>query len=644
MVRIMDRIDSPSDLKQLPVEQLPHLAQEYREEIIRVVSRSGGHLASSLGAIEIVLGLHRVFNAPHDKLVWDMGYQAYAHKLITGRRRQFHTMRQFGGLSGFVNKDESVYDLFTTGHGGTALSYALGMAVARDAVGSDEKVVAIIGDAALGEGMALEALNHGGHVTTDLVVILNDNKMSISPPVGALSKYLNRVLTNPLYNKVHHDMAALIKRVPRFGFRAFRAAKKLEASLKGLLVPGLVFEELGFRYFGPIDGNDIRQVISTLEKVKELKGPSIIHMVTKKGKGYPFAEQLPEKFHRTTPFDIPTGQQAKGETGAKSGSFSEAFSDTLIRLSEQDGRIVAINAAMPEGTGLSKFAKRFPNRCFDVGMAEQHAVGFAAGMARRGLIPVVAIYSTFMQRAYDQIMHDVCLQDVHVILALDRAGYVGDDGQSHHGVFDVAYLRCLPGIVIMAPKDATEMEQMTEFAVRYRGGPVALRYPRGGTVGKADVQAIRWLDAPIQLGKGQLLRDGSDLAIVALGSMVYPALEAASILSQDGIEASVANARFVKPFDVDLIGQLAAKVGRVVVIEEAGIDGGFGDGVIAYLEETKTNGLQALRIAMPTQFVEHGTRDQLLDMTGLTGPAIARRIRDWMVSKAVKTPSVEASR
>jgi len=594
-----------------------------------------------------------VFDAPDDQLVWDMGYQAFAHKLITGRRARFGTLKQLGGLSGFNHKEESPYDLFTTGHGGTVLSTAMGLALARDQVTGNRHVVAIIGDASLGEGMALEALNHIGHVKPNLLVILNDNRMSIAQPIGGLSRYLTRIITNPAYNRFHRDLERLVKCLPH-GSRLLRLGRKVEESLKGFLVPGLVFEELGFRYVGPVDGHNLRELILTLKNVKQLNGPILLHVSTVKGKGYRFAEEDPERFHKLEPFDLATGQlKGRGARGAPAPAvgrggpggrgartkvtetFTEAFSDELLKIAETKPRVVAITAAMPEGTGVSEFAKRFPGRYLDVGMAEQHALGVAAGLARGGARPVVAIYSTFLQRAYDQIMHEMCLQRLPVVLAIDRAGLVGEDGPTHHGVFDVAYLRVLPNLVVMSPKDPDELRAMLRWALE-QDAPVAIRYARGGIVCGEPLGK----PATIAAGKAELVRPGKDVALLALGSMVYPALEAADRLARDGIDAMVVNARFVKPLDEPMVRQ-AAQLGRLVTLEEAQIAGGFGSAVSEALAASGVPPISQLSIGLPDGFVEHGRRGELLKLCRLDPDSLTQRINRWC--QTLKASSDELS-
>ena len=629
--RLLDNINSPADLKKLSVDKLPALAQEIREIIINNVASSGGHLASSLGAVELIIGIHYCLNAPEDIIIWDVGHQAYAHKILTGRKDRFDTLRKEGGISGFPNKYESEYDVFTTGHGSTSISTALGMASARDLDQKDYKVVAVIGDASLGGGMAFEALNHAGHLHKNMLVILNDNEMSISRSVGALSKYLNRIITAPAYNKVRKDVESLLSKVPRFGFRVVRSARRLEEGLKNLLVPGMIFEELGLRYFGPIDGNDTSMVVKTLKNIAGLKEPVLLHVITKKGKGYSFSEKKPEKFHGISSFNVDTGEKISAldkekQEALSESSFTKAFGDKIIEIAGQDKKIVAITAAMPEGTGLDKFAAAFPNRFFDVGMAEQHAVGFAAGLARAGFKPVVAIYSTFFQRSYDQMFHDVCLQNLNVIFMLDRAGLVGEDGPTHHGVFDISYIRHLPNIVFMAPKDEEELNNMFSWAVSYDKGPVAIRYPRGASY----KQLGQTSKTPIVLGKGELLKQGKDATIVSIGYMTNIALEAAGFLMDEGVDCEVINARFIKPLDIELIKQSVSKTGRLFTVEEGVLEGGFGSGVLELIIDKIKKEIIIKNIALPDKFIEHGDRQALLDKYGLSSKKIAERIKkEW---------------
>ncbi|HAZ10753.1 MAG TPA: 1-deoxy-D-xylulose-5-phosphate synthase [Candidatus Omnitrophica bacterium] len=632
--RLLDSINSPLDLKKLSVDKLPILAQEIREVIINNVASSGGHLASSLGAVELIIGIHYCLNAPEDIIIWDVGHQAYAHKILTGRKDRFNTLRKAGGISGFPNKYESEYDVFTTGHGSTSISTALGMAAARDIEHKNYKVVAVIGDASLGGGMALEALNHAGHLHKNMLVILNDNEMSISKSVGALSKYLNRIITAPAYNRIRKDIEGLLSKVPRFGFSVIRSARRLEEGLKNLLVPGMLFEELGFRYFGPIDGNDVTTVIDTMKNIVNLDEPILLHVVTKKGKGYSFAEKGPEKFHGISSFNVNTGEKiALAKDITPEEGFTKAFGNKIVEIAKENKRIVAITAAMPEGTGLDKFANLFPNRFFDVGMAEQHAVGFAAGLARAGFKPVVAIYSTFLQRSYDQLFHDVCLQNLNVVLMLDRAGLVGEDGPTHHGTFDMSYIRHLPNIVSMAPRNEEELNNMFSWAVSYDKGPVAIRYPRGASYkycsSKSAITALADESrTPITLGKGELLKKGKDATIVNIGYMSNIALEAASFLMDEGINCEVINARFIKPMDIELIAQSVFKTGRLFTIEEGVLEGGFGSGVLELIIDKIKKDIIIKNIALPDKFIEHGDRALLLDKYGLSSKKIAETIKN----------------
>ena len=628
--RLLDNINSPDDLKKISVDKLPVLAQEIRDVIIKNVASSGGHLASSLGAVELIIGIHYCLNAPEDIIIWDVGHQTYGHKILTGRKDRFNTLRKIGGISGFPNKYESEYDVFTTGHGSTSISTALGIAAARDLEQKNYKVVAVIGDASLGGGMALEALNHAGHLHKDMLVILNDNEMSISKSVGALSKYLNRIITAPAYNKIRKDVENLLSRVPRFGFRVIRSARRLEEGLKNLLVPGMLFEELGFRYFGPIDGNDVTAVIDTMKNIINLDEPILLHVITKKGKGYSFSEKKPEKFHGISSFNVNTGEKIDEADIEKQDvkseeSFTKAFGNKIVEMAGRDKKIVAITAAMPEGTGLDRFADLFPDRFFDVGMAEQHAVGFAAGLARAGFKPVAAIYSTFLQRSYDQLLHDVCLQNLNVVLMLDRAGLVGEDGPTHHGAFDISYIRHLPNIVSMAPKDEEELDSMFSWALSYNKGPVAIRYPRGASY---PYRLNSKNTSPINLGKGELLKQGKDVTIAGVGYMSNIALEAASFLMNEGIDCEVINARFIKPLDADLIIESALKTEKLFTIEEGVIGGGFGSGVLELIIDKAEKHIIIKNIALPDRFIEHGDRALLLDKYGLSSQKIKETIKN----------------
>jgi len=623
MGRLLDNINNPTDLKKLTMDELMVLSQEIRGTIIDTVSCSGGHLASSLGAVELIIGMHYCLNAPEDKIIWDVGHQAYAHKLLTGRKDRFNTLRKLGGLSGFPNANESEFDVFTTGHGSTSISCALGMVAARDLEKASYKVAAVIGDASLGGGMAFEALNHTGHLHKKILVVLNDNKMSISRSVGALSKYLNRIISAPSYNRIRRDVERLLKRVPRFGFKVVRAAKRLEESLKNLLVPGMFFEEMGFRYFGPIDGNDMYAVVSTLKNIIDIDEPVLLHVVTKKGRGYSYAEDVPEKFHGVGSFDVKTGEKCSPakETPDSEMSFTKAFSEVIVDSARTNEKLIAITAAMPEGTGLDRFASVFPDRFFDVGMAEQHAVGFAAGMAKAGLKPVVAIYSTFLQRSYDQIIHDICLQDLNVILMLDRAGLVGEDGPTHHGVFDITYLRNLPNMTVMAPKDEEELKEMFKLAVSYDSGPIAIRYPRG-----ASYHYRAESKRPVALGKAEILKNGKDVTILSIGYMSGICLEAAELLSDRSVDCEVINARFVKPLDMETISKSVLKTEKLFTVEEGSVHGGFGSFVLESVVDKIPKSSIMINIGIPDRFIEHGDRTVLLEKYGLSAEKIKEKI------------------
>jgi len=635
----LEQIQNPSDLKKIPRTDLPRLAEEVRQAILSVISDKGGHLGASLGTVELTLALHAVFDAPHDRIVWDTGHQAYPHKLLTGRRDRFHTLRQYGGISGFLSRTESPYDTFGAGHAGTAISAALGMVEAREQRQEDHHVIAVIGDGAMTAGIAYEALNHAGGLKRNFIVILNDNEMSISKNVGALSAYLTRIITDPLYTRVKDEAGNLIKCIPRIGKPMLKAAKRAEESVKGFLMPGLLFEELGFRYVGPIDGHRLDHLITTFEKIKPLDGPLLIHVVTQKGKGYTPAEADPIGFHGMSAFDLSTGVTKK--KGASAPTYTSVFAERLIHLAKDDRRVVAITAAMPEGTGLSKFAAAFPERCYDVGIAEQHAVTLAAGMAAEGLRPVVAIYSTFLQRAYDQIIHDVALQNLPVTFCLDRAGLVGEDGPTHHGVFDFAYLRPIPNLIVMAPKDENELQHMMATALA-AAQPVAIRFPRGeGLNVSMDEKPV-----PLPVGVGEVLSGNparSDVALVAIGNMTAPAQAAASMLSHKGLTVTVINARFVKPLDRALIAIVARGCRYIVTLEEHLLAGGFGEAVLAVLEEGRAAGqlppeVSLLRIGLSDRFIEHGAPKVLREVCGLTPEEIFERVWEF-----VQVPTQEGS-
>ncbi len=618
MNKILDKIDSPKQLKQLSLIQLNKLAGEIRELIIRTIAENGGHLAPSLGVVELTLALHTVFDCPEDKFIWDVGHQSYVHKILTGRRDVFSTIRTQGGLSGFPKRSESPYDSFGTGHSSTSISAALGMAIARDLSKKNNYVVAVIGDGSMTGGQAFEALNHAGDLGKHLIVILNDNEMSIDKNVGALSEYLSTMRTAPTYNKVKHDLEFLLKKIPTIGESVAKVVERLKDSLRFLLVPGELFEELGFKYVGPIDGHNIELMREVLEKAKTMQGPILIHTLTRKGKGYLPAECESDKFHGVGPFCIETGEIIKKTTNKP--TYTSVFSKVLIELAEENKNIVAITAAMPEGTGLKKFGEIYPDRFLDVGIAEQHAVTVAAGLACEGKQPIVALYSTFAQRAYDQILHDVCLQKLPVVFALDRAGIVGEDGPTHHGVFDYSYLRHIPNLTIMAPKDENELKDMLATAFSLRT-PVVIRYPRGNGLGvevKTEYQHI-------PVGMSEEISIGSDVMFLAVGAMVDSCVEAVNLLKEKNVSAGVINARFIKPLDERMIEVLAKTVKYIVTIEDNMLAGGFGSAVLEALNEREFCDTKVLRLGYPDKFIEQGKRENLLELYKLTPAHIAAR-------------------
>ncbi len=623
MQTILSQIQSPGDLKRLDKNLLPTLAHELRGQIVSTVSETGGHLASSLGVVELTIALHRVFDSPADKIVWDVGHQAYAHKLLTGRQLQFATLRQLDGLSGFPKRKESVHDSFDVGHSSTSISAALGMAAARDILGEDNKVIAIIGDGSLTAGMAFEALNHAGGLKEKLVVILNDNEMSISPNVGALSSFLSRKLTSDAFIRFKKETEGILSCVPKFGRDLVNIAKRAEESLKSFMTPGMLFEGFGFDYFGPIDGHNIDELVETLHNVGQIKGPVLLHVLTKKGKGYEPAENNPPKFHGVGPFERESGD-LKGVNSPKKPTYTSVFSDSIIRLAAEDDRIIAITAAMAEGTGLKKFAEAYPKRFFDVGIAEQHAVTFAAGLAVKGLRPVVAIYSTFMQRAYDQVLHDVCLQNLPVCFAMDRAGLVGADGPTHHGVFDLSFLRHLPHMTFAVPRDEIELQRIIALGLQ-QDGPFAYRYPRGNAL---DLSAPETF-APLIIGQGELLCDGSDGLLIGIGVMVQEALTAAQMLREDGIHVSVIDARFVKPLDAALILNHANRAPFVMTLEENALQGGFGTSVLELFSDHGVS-VPVIRLGIPDHFVEQGSQAELRAQLGLNAKAIYQKVQSMV--------------
>ena len=630
MSGMLESVKSPRDIKNLKPKELVQLASEIRRKIIETVAETGGHLAPSLGVVELTIALHYVFDAPKDRIVWDVGHQAYAHKLLTGRVGNFHTLRQDNGISGFPKRSESPYDALDTGHSSTSISAALGMATALDLKGENAKIVAVIGDGSMSAGLAFEALNNAGHLRKDLIVILNDNEMSISPNVGALSSFLSRKLTSRPAARLKKELESFLKR-SGVGENIWAVLKRSEDSLKALLTPGMLFESLQFEYIGPLPGHHLESLIQTLKNIRTIPGPVLVHVLTKKGKGYPPAERHPDLFHGVGPFEIATGKP-KSSARPKPPSYTKIFSQTLVRLAREDQRIVAITAAMPAGTGLSAFQEAIPDRFFDVGIAEQHAVTFAAGLALKGLRPVVAIYSTFLQRAYDQIIHDVCLTNQPVVFAIDRGGLVGEDGPTHHGAFDLSYLRTIPNLIVMSPKDENELQHMLYTALRHHG-PAAVRYPRGSGVGTS----LDWQLKEIPIGKGEIELEGPDVGIIAIGHHVFTAGVAAKDLARHGIKASVINARFVKPIDHDLITEIARRTGHILTIEENSLAGGFGSAVLECLSDSGMTSVKVCRLGLPDRFVEHGSQKTLRRLVNLDVPSIVKAVRSMIKSKETKS-------
>jgi len=615
---ILPGIRSPADLWELDIPQLEQLTREVRKEILEVVSRNGGHLASNLGVVELTIALHHVFRMPVDRIVWDVGHQAYTHKLLTGRLSQFRTLRRKGGLSGFPKKEESPYDLFNVGHSGTSISAALGIAQADRHLGEEGKVVAVIGDGSITAGIALEGLNQGGELGRQLVVVLNDNEMSIAPNVGAMSSYLSRMLTGNFVTRMKKETETFIGRIPKLGEPFLNAARRAEDSFKTLIYPGMLFEELGYEYIGPIKGHRLDRLIEALNNARRIKGPVLVHVGTEKGKGYPPAEKNPIAFHGIGSFDLETGETPPSEGPP---SYTEVFSKAVVRAAAKDEKILAITAAMPEGTGLDRFALEFPDRFYDVGIAEQHAVTFAAGLATRGLKPVVAIYSTFLQRSYDQIVHDVCLQNLPVVFAIDRAGLVGEDGPTHHGVLDLSYLRPIPNMTVMAPRDEQALCDALETSLRL-GSPCAFRYPRGKGAGTPVTEPEVW-----ERGKGVLLREGTDVLLVGAGTVVHPCLAAAAALEKEGLSVAVVDARFIKPLDEELIFTSAHGCRFMVTVEENVLAGGFGSAVLE-AAVLRTERIPIFRLGLPDAFVGQGTPAELRAELGLDAHGIARFIRE----------------
>lgn len=624
---LLSSINSPADLKRLPAERLPEVAAALRREIIETVANVGGHLAPCLGVVELTLAIHYVFNTPTDKLIWDVGHQCYAHKLLTGRRQQFKTIRQYKGISGFPKRSESDYDTFDTGHSSTSISAGLGIACAKDLLEDRNKVIAVIGDGSMTGGIAFEALNQAGHLGKNLIVILNDNEMSISPNVGALSGFLSRKMTGATMSKLRKDMEHFLKSFSHVGENILQVLKKSEGSFKGFFTPGMLFEALEFGYVGPIPGHDLNALIETLHNVNDFgHGPILLHVITTKGKGYQPAEERPDDFHGVGPFDVSTGRPRAAVPGPP--SYTAIFGDTLTRIATENPNVVAITAAMPAGTGLTNFAARFPTRFFDVGIAEQHAVTFAAGLATEGIHPVVAIYSTFLQRSLDQLIHDVCLPNLPVTFVLDRAGLVGDDGPTHHGVFDLTFLRMIPNMVVMAPKDENELQHMLHTAILHHG-PVAIRYPRGQGIGVPCDTELRQME----IGKGEVLREGSDILLLPVGSRIQAALAAAEELAEIGISAAVLNPRFVNPLDSTLILDWSAKTHRIVTIEENVKKGGFGSAILELLSTDRGHVANITLLGLPDTFIEQGPQETLRTLAEIDTQAICRTALTMMGKK-----------
>jgi 1-deoxy-D-xylulose-5-phosphate synthase len=623
---VLSKVDYPSDIRQLSLPQLKQLCTDIREYMVDTISEIGGHFGGGLGTVELTVAVHKVFNTPHDLVVWDTGHQAYPHKILTGRKEALNKIRQFGGISGFLKRTESEYDAFGAGHASTSISAALGMASARNHNKVDKKVIAIIGDGAMTGGMAYEAMNNSGVLKTDLIVVLNDNNMSIAPNVWQISNYFTEMISHPDYNKFKGQIWDLTGKLDQFGDRMRKIAVRLEHGIKAVITPGMLFEALGFRYFGPVNGHNVHQVIKIFEQVKELKGPILIHAITQKGKGYKPAENHTQRLHASTPFDKVTGQAHK-----KSGepiAYTKIFGNSLVEIIEKNPKVVGITAAMPDGTGLDILKQKIPQNYYDVGIAEEHAVTFAAGLATQGIIPVVAIYSTFLQRAIDQIIHDVALQKLHVVFVLDRAGLVGADGPTHHGTFDLTYLRMIPGMVVMAPKDEAELRNMIYTAIEHCEGPVAVRYPRGSALGvKLEPGFTR-----VEIGKSEKMIDGEDLAILAVGSMVNNAEKAVALLKETGVSAELINMRFIKPLDSKVLDEIASKHDKIVTIEENNLPGGFGSVIVEYFSDKNFKN-DILRLGIPDKFIDHGTQSELHKQISIDPAGIVSQISAFLNKK-----------
>ncbi|MFI5237540.1 MAG: 1-deoxy-D-xylulose-5-phosphate synthase [Ignavibacteriales bacterium] len=622
---ILSKVDYPSDIRQLSLPQLKQLCTDIREYMVDTISEIGGHFGGGLGTVELTVAIHKVFNTPHDLVVWDTGHQAYPHKILTGRKEALNRIRQFGGISGFLKRAESEYDTFGAGHASTSISAALGMASAKNLMKADKKVVAVIGDGAMTGGMAYEAMNNSGVLKTDLIVVLNDNNMSIAPNVWQISNYFTEMISHPDYNKFKGQIWELTGKLDQFGDRMRKIAVRLEHGIKAVITPGMLFEALGFRYFGPVNGHNLHQTIKIFEQVKDLKGPILIHAITQKGKGYKPAESHSQRLHASTPFDKLTGQAHK-----KSGepiAYTKIFGNALVEIIEKNPKVVGITAAMPDGTGLDILKSKIPQNYYDVGIAEEHAVTFSAGLATQGIIPVVAIYSTFLQRAFDQIIHDVAIQKLHVVFVLDRAGLVGADGPTHHGTLDLAYLRIIPGMVVMAPKDEAELRNMLFTAVEHCDGPVAVRYPRGSALGVKLEPGF----SKIKIGKAEVLSHGEDLVILAIGSMVNYAEKVSAILSETGIKCELINMRFIKPLDTKVLDDIASRFDKVVTLEENNLPGGFGSAILEYFNDQNYKN-DILRIGIPDKFIDHGTQSELHRQIEIDPAGIVSKIKQFLKS------------
>ena len=621
---LLDRVTVPADIRKFTTSELRVLCADVRDFLIETVSKTGGHLGAGLGSVELAVALHYVFNTPHDKLVWDVGHQAYPHKILTGRKERLNTIRQYRGLSGFLKRTESDYDTFGAGHASTAISAALGMVAARELKGEKYSVVAVVGDGSMTGGMVYEGMNNAGIMKKDLIVVLNDNNMSIAPNVWAISNYFTELIAHPSYNRFKKNVYELTGKLDVWGDRLRRVAARVEEGIKVVVTPGMLFEALGFRYFGPINGHNVAQLVRIFQEVKGYNGPILVHTITQKGKGYRPAEEDVQRLHGVTPFDKVTGVSPKKPESAP--AYTKVFGKAVVELARANPRIVALTAAMPDGTGLDQLQREMPERFYDVGIAEQHGVTFAAGLATQGAVPIVAIYSTFLQRAFDQLIHDVALQHLHVVFALDRGGLVGADGPTHHGVFDLSYLRMIPGMAIMAPRDESELRDMLYTAVQHEGGPVALRYPRGNGTGVLLKEGFDLLP----FGKGESLRTGSDVALLGIGTMANIALKAAEQLSHEGISCEVVNMRFVKPLDGDLLRSVALRIPRLVTLEDNVVIGGFGSAVSEFLASDGISGVRLLSLGIPDRFVDHGTPQELHADLGLDVPGVARSVAAFL--------------